>query len=220
MLVDQLFNEFKNKFKDISVGAGASSIICLDNEWIFIIDSKRHWSSNKINNIDYYNITFGCVGGTVEKNESIIDALKREIDEEIGIPVELVDSEKTYYVSTKMVISLISLEDQIKPVIIYEHLFESPEKGASMYLIFLYKSIKYQEPFPSSEIPALFTTNIDGFKNLLVEMNLEEFNKKYKLRTASEFPHHGTIKPFFTPQLLLEYFYKDLEEIFKIIKRI
>ncbi len=211
MNIEQLYKSFEAKHKDIRVGAGASSLVKFDNEWIFIIDAEKRWAFNEKQEAI---ISFGCAGGTVEHGEKIIDAVHRETMEEIGTTIQIKDAETTQYLDEKGGISTISLQDDFRPRVIYEHRFASPDKGASIYLIFVYNSVALEEPRPSSEIPAIFSTDLKGFRKLADSIPLRYLHNNYDVKTQRSIPKNGILFPFMTPKMLFSNFGESLTQIF------
>lgn len=211
--IEQLYSSFKEKYNDVRVGAGASSLIYYNNEWVFVIDPEKRWA---FNDDQEATIGFGCVGGTVEPDEKIIDAIYREAKEEITTTIQIQDAQTTYYIDEFGKRRKIDLEDNLRPLIIFEHRFASPDKGASIYLIFLFKSVALQEPKPSSEIPALFFTNLDGFKRFKEPISLSEFHEKYKINTQRPLPTNGTLFPFMSTLMIVNNFGNKLDQFFQV----
>ncbi|MCE7736827.1 MAG: hypothetical protein GPJ54_18230, partial [Candidatus Heimdallarchaeota archaeon] len=157
MDIEFLCKVFEERHAGIKVGTGVSTLVSYKNELIFLIDNEKHWAT-KINDetgIEEYKITLGCVGGSREICETVIQAIYRESREEIGVEVDLIDSDITYYIDINQEIRKIILEDDIKPFLVYENKFIYPEKGDSYSLIIVFKSVIHAQPKPSSEVPAL-----------------------------------------------------------------
>ena len=56
--------------------------------WKYFIDDMQHTSCPAVIMIDRWDGRMGFPGGTLEPNEKLLDALKREIYEEIGIKIK------------------------------------------------------------------------------------------------------------------------------------
>ena len=61
---------------------GASTIIKHKNKYIFEIQKSYKWSSSSESNI--LEIGIGCIGGTIENEETPIEALRREVKDRIN----------------------------------------------------------------------------------------------------------------------------------------
>lgn len=97
------------------IGCGALIYSKQSHRYMFLLRTqKRHKNS------------WGLVGGGVEKNESVIAALRREIDEEIGldladskvIPLEQFTSEDQRFVYHTF---LMPVDEEFIPVLNHEH---------------------------------------------------------------------------------------------------
>lgn len=215
MDVENLCEVFENRYTGLKVGTGVSTLVSYQDRLIFVIDNEKHWTL-KINDetgIEEYKITFGCVGGSRESGETVIQAIYRESKEEIGVEVDLIDSDITYYIDINQKMREIILEDDIKPFLLYENKFIYPEMGDAYSLIIVFKSVIHTQPKPSSEVPALFTTDTTEFLKLNDPILLEEFHENYNIKSQREITKNGYLKAFMTPKVILDHFQEKLEVI-------
>jgi hypothetical protein len=218
MDMEQLYSDVVHKLTKDRVAKGVGSISHYNGRWYFVIDAEKRWSVEQSQNSDeeqIHHVTFSSVGGAVEKGESIIEGLQREVMEEMNTKIEVFDSQDTYYIDTHDKVISINLEDDIRPFLIFEQRFSSPGP-ATVYLIYVFKTRCLSVPSPSSEIPAVFSTSLDDFKRLEFSMPLSEFYNSYDVVKQRELPVAGTISPALTPKILLGAFVKKLEEFMKL----
>ncbi len=215
MDIENLCEVFENRYTGLKIGTGVSTLVSYEDRLIFVIDNEKHWTL-KINDetgIEEYKITFGCVGGSRESGETVIQAIYRESKEEIGVEIDLIDSDITYYIDINQEMREIILEDDIKPFLVYENKFIYPEKGDSYSLIIVFKSVIHAQPKPSSEVPALFTTDANEFLKLKDLTSLTEFHENYNIVSQREIPKNGYLHSFMTPKVILDHFHEKLEVI-------
>lgn len=101
--------------KTVIVGAGALIHCTSTNRYLFLLRDKGKFSN-----------TWGLVGGKIEHNETILQGLKREIQEELGgeildakfLPIEkFTSSNKKFFYHT----FLIKVEEEFIPNLNTEH---------------------------------------------------------------------------------------------------
>lgn len=100
---------------NIKQGCGALIYCSSTHRYLFLLRTN-----GKFNN------TWGLVGGKVERNESIVDGLKREIQEELGgeikdakiIPIEQFTSDNGKFIYHTF---LIKVEEEFVPLLNDEH---------------------------------------------------------------------------------------------------
>ncbi|MCM8803331.1 MAG: NUDIX domain-containing protein [Candidatus Omnitrophica bacterium] len=203
---DRLIKNFEKKYREISKIIGVSAVISYKDGYLFTLEKEKYWE--KRNNS--FLIKFTAVGGRLEKNETFIDAMQRESDEEIGCKLNLIDSKKTVYINFNSRIKEITLAEKTKPIIIYEKIYKGlpglPHTSGKWVLFCpVFFAMLKRKPKPSSEIPAL----------LILPKNLFALCKKQlKLRTilerggilieAKSIPKTAFIQPMFTPEILLK----------------
>lgn len=123
------------------------------------------------------------IGGHIEKNESLIDALEREIKEEGDIKVKLIDSSTTFYKKSwedeKYSEITNNIAWDIKPLIII---------GDSRRSTALFLSYAEKEPKPSSEAAGIIFLKENDIKDICSKrMTLREFiNRGGKLIQQNE----------------------------------
>jgi len=101
--------------ESLIIGAGALILCSTTNRYLFLLRNKGKFSN-----------TWGTVGGKVEKNESILSGLKREIREELGgeildakiLPIEKFTSSNSKFVYHTF---LIKVEEEFVPTLNNEH---------------------------------------------------------------------------------------------------
>lgn len=70
---------------DLSVAA----ILMAGNRFLFAIQPQSRWRRDSSGTL---NIAFGGIGGKVEPDEGLIEALKRECEEEISVGIEIISN--------------------------------------------------------------------------------------------------------------------------------
>jgi len=112
---------------------------------LFGVGKKAYWDKTT----SPWTITYTNIGGHVESNESIIEATKREVLEEIGCSVELFSSDQTLYCDLEEPkLNSYELEDKIAPILVYNS--RRMKMSVSVYL-----GCIQTEPNPQQEVPAI-----------------------------------------------------------------
>jgi 8-oxo-dGTP pyrophosphatase MutT (NUDIX family) len=75
---------------------GVSTIVRDETASYFEISKPKYWRSREDGNT---TVGVGSIGGTIERGESVLDCLRREVAEELGARVRLVPSVRTYLVN-------------------------------------------------------------------------------------------------------------------------
>jgi len=116
---------------------GAGLLIKVGPHYIFQVSGEKHSVSDG-------ERFFSGIGGHVEVGESFVDAALREAIEEIGTEVELLSSEKTYYLKHTGQIIGLSLDEEITPLMIYEmvHPKGTPKEGKLYYIVIFIAEFK------------------------------------------------------------------------------
>lgn len=95
--------------------------------WKYFIDDMQHTSCPAVIMIDRWDGRMGFPGGTLESNENLLDALVREIKEEIGIKVKPEKVEGVLSQDTKKIVThLYALEvNELEFLHIYYHILNN-----------------------------------------------------------------------------------------------
>ncbi len=128
-----------------------------DERYLFALSKKDYWKIYK----EMPLIKSSCPGGSLEEGETPQKALVREVMEETACNICVVSSKNTYCFS-EGTIEKIELDDDIKPVIVYEREQTSGNHFWNLMGIIFYVDILSGDARPSSEVPALLYAKNDA----------------------------------------------------------
>lgn len=153
---------------------GAGLLIKVGPHYIFQVSGEKH---NILNGERF----FSGIGGHVEASESFVEAAIREAIEEIGTEVELLNSEKTYYLKHTGQIIELSLDEEITPLMIYEmvHPEGTPKAGKLYYIVIFIAELK-------GDISELNYWEVSALLGLKKEQIAEYVDKKVSIEKILE----------------------------------
>ncbi|MHA1975395.1 MAG: NUDIX hydrolase [Candidatus Hodarchaeales archaeon] len=173
---------------------GNGALIRWNDFFLFVVGNEKYWENAE----GQWTITYTNTGGKVEWNESIIEATKREVLEEIGCEVNLISSKRTIVCeleNPKIVFH--DLNDELCPILIYN----SREFKMS---VCIYLGRIDTTPNPRMEVPALVflpSSQIQG-GNL---SSLLDAGARIIIQENREIPKNVILKPFGSADLLVKY---------------
>ena len=170
---------------------GNGVILIWEKRFLFVVGKEEYWEKTSIP----WVITYTNTGGHVEPNETVMEATRREVMEELGCHVELLASDQSLYCDLEEC-NLISheLEDEISPILIYNS--TTIKMSVSVYLGRI-----HTEPRPHQEVPALLFLP----PSLLSGGQLTGLIKAgaiLKEQVEGLIPRHAILKPFGSASLL------------------
>ncbi|AKI96657.1 NUDIX domain-containing protein [Kosmotoga pacifica] len=153
---------------------GAGLLIKVGSHYIFQVSGEKH----SVPNGERF---FSGIGGHVEAGESFVEAALREAKEEIGTEVELLNSEKTYYLKYTGQIIELSLDEKITPLMIYEmiHPEGTPKVGQLYYIVIFVAELK-------REIGKLNSQEVSAILGLKKEQIAKYVDKKTSIERILE----------------------------------
>ena len=137
--------------KNAEMGVGLN--ILEEDHHLFYLPGDRH-------DLSPDESFYAGIGGHMEENESLLDCAQREAIEEIGVPVKVMSSLKTYYLphNKSEIIKEIEINDNPQPYALYEMIYPegTPHQG-NVYYIIIYKAelIKRPKRFKKDEVKAI-----------------------------------------------------------------
>ena len=146
----------------------AAAIVRYNQYFIFAIP-RRYINSNE------NEIPFHALGGKRNPKEDWIETLKREVQEEIGLPVEIESSPETGYYTTSAKLEKLKLKDSPAPYCIYKRTREDDSNFESVEILWLvgYKArinskiVDLDELRPKAEIGALLVLTRKYLRKIL-----------------------------------------------------
>ena len=78
---------------------GASAIVLYKNQYIFEIQKSKKWD---VDSSGVTRIGIGCIGGTIEINETPLETLQREALEEIGSPINIIKYKQPFSLTSDL----------------------------------------------------------------------------------------------------------------------
>lgn len=128
-------------------------------EYLFFLPGKRHENGSFNEELFYAGI-----GGHVEPGEGLLDCGRREALEEIGLEIRYESNNTTFYMDSNKNIRSIEIEDEIRPLAIYEmiHPKGTPREGR-VYHIIIFRALVDREPhdFQEAEVSGVILMNKD-----------------------------------------------------------
>ncbi|MHA1992198.1 MAG: NUDIX domain-containing protein [Candidatus Hodarchaeales archaeon] len=209
--MDGLRFSIKKLLQNCSV-LGTGFIPSTQKEWWFAVGNKKYWK--KLEN-GQLMISFTAIGGHVERNESFIEAILREIKEETGSHAIIEESEETYYVNAQLIeedifdfkidsIEKVIISDTPKPWIIYSLKRESDNLG-----VVVYRGELKEDFFPNAEVPALIYLPPDLLNKCPISLEkLLDAGAKIKEQDEA-IPRKAFIYPFGSMKIVQELLNKD-----------
>lgn len=199
---------------------GVGLIIYDDNQSIFALSKPKYWTREKNKTL----ISYGCVGGKVEKGETILEAAKREAYEEISSDIDIISSKETYLIGLDLKVQQIKQKFKINPVVLYYVRYpgkpgDPSVKDASFIgKVHVFSAKIKGKPTPSSEVPAILWTDWEIVqKNIGAQFSLSEFLDKGKIKEQIEIPRDSFLYPMWTPEIIGKAFKtNDLKTIFSV----
>lgn len=160
---------------DAEIGVGLA-LQLRTREYVFFLPGERHIRDQMKKELFYAGI-----GGHLEPEESLLECGRRESREEIGMDINYETSHRTVYIDTNKVICQINVEDDVKPLAIYEmiHPIGSPKAGGTYHIV-IYKALIDAEPhcFQLEEVSGIILLNqeqvMSGNRRASIHQLLEE----------------------------------------------
>lgn len=176
---------------------GNGVILIWNKKFLFAVGKEAYWDKTT----SLWTITYTNIGGHVESRESMLEATKREVMEEIGCSVEFLSSDITlfcYLEDPKL--ANYKLEDKIAPILVYNS--SRMKMSVSVYLGYV-----QTEPFPKQEVPAILLLP----SSLLSGGHVNELEKSgalLKEQIKGIIPRSAILKPFGSAEVLANNFDK------------
>ncbi len=135
---------------------GASAVIKYNNKYIFEIQKSHKWYHNSKSDLI---IGIGCIGGSIEDGESPIEALRREVKEEIKTEVNIMKWTQPFTVNSNLEVTN---ESKLEENLFYDWYGTKEPYNENRICVFLGEVVS--DPFPG-DLPGLLVTDIQ----LLIE---------------------------------------------------
>jgi 8-oxo-dGTP pyrophosphatase MutT (NUDIX family) len=173
---------------------GTGVIIICRNRFLFAISNQEFWIKSRLN----WEVTFTNTGGKVEVNETIIEATKREVMEELGCNVQLLSSNLTMYSNLdQMNLVNYKVADNLAPILVY-----NSDRRKISVSVFIGKI--NMEPHPKNEVPALLLlppSFLNGGRlNVLIRRGAI-----LKEQVEVKIPRNTILRPFGSAKILAHY---------------
>jgi len=181
---------------------GASIVLREKDNYVFEIQKPEKWITR---NDGYQEIGIGCIGGTVEKGETAIQALHREIEEEICCEITLDKHKKCHeLLPDGNIRTNTDLSATTGIWLIWYFNQEAYQKNES---IVVYTGCVRGVPTPG-DLPGIIKLN-QSLLFRLVDMSLsfvDLSNMGGVIISRQEIPRNAVIKPIGTTGLILQLF--------------
>jgi 8-oxo-dGTP pyrophosphatase MutT (NUDIX family) len=89
---------------------GVSTIPCDEKACYFEVAKKKYWQRPKEGEDDSATkVGVACIGGRVERSESILACLRREVEEELGVRIQHEMSPQTYLIHDWQIVDVLHI---------------------------------------------------------------------------------------------------------------
>ncbi len=173
---------------------GNGVFICWKDSFLFAVGNEKYWQVTN----DRLLITFTNTGGHVEKDETMIEATKREVLEELGCDITLLPADKTIICELENSTTILQeLKDNLPPILIYN------SKKMKMSVC-VYLGIIESNPNPQMEVPALLLLPPSLLRGGNLKILLDEGAEIY-IQDKRKIPENSLLKPFGSAKILVEH---------------
>ncbi|MFX1536737.1 MAG: NUDIX domain-containing protein [Promethearchaeota archaeon] len=176
---------------------GNGVILIWNKRFVFAVGKEFYWNKTT----DPWTITYTNTGGHVEPKETMLEATKREVMEELECEVEILPSKRTLYCTLEdPKFTEHELRDAIPPLLIYNS--ATIKMSVSVYLARV-----LTEPKPQREVPALvlLPPSLIGGGQLNELLNSGALLKE---QVKGSIPRSANLRPFGSAELLAMYYDK------------
>jgi len=177
---------------------GASAVIKYKNKYIFEIQKRHKWYHCSGSNIV---IGIGCIGGSIENEESPIETLRREVKEEIKTKINIIEWNSAFTINSNLEVN--TIESKLEENLFFDWYGTREPYKKNRICVFLGEVIG--DPFPG-DLPGLLIADIE----LLIECIKNQstikhcINKGMEIINKEEIPLEAKIKGVGTVKKLEE----------------
>ena len=205
--LDEIVDDIRSKSDYDSIVLGVAADLYIHKNKLFVLEKKDYWG----NNIKSTKISYQNVGGAVEEKETFMEALRREVKEELDAEINILDSEKSLLISSEGETKNIDFDCENSPIMISSEIHQGkpgrPDAEGKWHLIgVMFKAELITDFTPSSEISG--TLELD--KNML-ESKKEFKYSSIKGKNGAEvlenysIPENSVFYPKFSAKRQIEY---------------
>ncbi|MFX0124626.1 MAG: NUDIX hydrolase [Candidatus Hodarchaeota archaeon] len=172
---------------------GNGVILKIHNRLLVVVGKESYWDKTT----KPWTITYTNTGGHVEEGETVEEATKREVQEELGCEVSFFTSETTYYCELENP-KLIEfpIEDKLAPILVYN----SSEIQMS---VCVYLAEIVSDPVPQQEVPAIMLIPLSLLKGGQLKIMLEQ-DCVIKEQQGNFLPRDAIMRPFGSISIIVE----------------
>jgi 8-oxo-dGTP pyrophosphatase MutT (NUDIX family) len=186
--------------RDAQLGVGL--VVKHGGRLLFAVPEKARCEIDSANKRTTIKIT--GIGGALGLDEDFLSAARRECIEEISARPEIESGKRTFFVDYDNSIREISLEDEIKPIVVFRRLYL---KGTESWQLFVavYLARLHDKPVPTGSCSALISLTLPELRLLRTPEKLHSFLSAgaHLMDGKEKIPRGASLSTFGTPTILL-----------------
>jgi len=181
-------------------------LIEYEGKGVYVVQNKNRWREGDTGTM----AGLVGVGGKLEQNESVLNCVKRECMEELGVPVTLTSAQKTYLFENGNIRQIEFNSPDVNPA--YILLLPKTEQGRKPYtLVFVYQGTIAEKPKPHDVSAVVYLS--DSELKTAFEGDMSTLEKVVetgaRIDSAEELPRELRLRAFGTVKAHLDFLHHN-----------